>query len=217
MHTYMDRAAYRSTFNFPRQESGTKVCFKCKIEQTVDNFYANKYNRDGLKSECKLCFNKEINDRKNADPVGRLFKSAKGSAKNRGIQFELEKKDILIPLKCPILDIDLYFNNKMGGNSPSIDRIDSNLGYTKDNIVICSWRANHIKGDATVNEMFLIYKNWLSKLNINDEILLLPNHQAYLGRILIHCRERCNDRNIIFDLSKTDLKVPRLCPIWVLN
>ena len=40
--------------------------------------------------------------------------------------------------------------------SPSIDRIDSTKGYTKDNIQIISWRANRIKNDSTPEELMQI-------------------------------------------------------------
>jgi hypothetical protein len=207
MHSYMPRSI------FVRQEIGTKICSKCGKEQIVDNFYTDKHNRDGLKSECKTCFKQELNNRRNSDPIGRLFKSAKNAARIRQREFTLNKEDIIIPTKCPILDIDLYFDNEMGDNSPSIDRINSINGYTKNNIIICSWRANHIKGNATIDEMHAIYNNWDSKHNNDDDLLILPNHRHYLERILIRCKERCNNKNIIFGLTKDDLKIPRLCPV----
>lgn len=37
--------------------------------------------------------------------------------------------------------------------APSIDRINQDSGYTKDNIRVISWRANHIKNDATLEEL----------------------------------------------------------------
>ena len=37
--------------------------------------------------------------------------------------------------------------------SPSLDRIDPNRGYTKDNIIVMSYRANRIKNDATKEEI----------------------------------------------------------------
>ena len=41
-------------------------------------------------------------------------------------------------------------------NSPSIDRIDSTKGYTPDNIQIISWKANRIKGYASVQELEML-------------------------------------------------------------
>jgi hypothetical protein len=207
----MDRSIYRSTFNFPRQETGIKICTKCDVKQIVDNFNSDKHNRCGLKSECKICQKQNTNKRRNTDLIGRLLENSKGAARAKQREFNLQRDDIIIPSKCPILGIDLYFDNKMGGNSPSIDRINSDLGYVKNNIIICSWRANHIKGDATVSEMNAVYNNWFTKVNTN--LLILENHQSYLAHILSHCKERCKDRNIVFNLTKNDLKIPLLCPV----
>ena len=41
-----------------------------------------------------------------------------------------------------------------GDDSPSVDRIDSNKPYSKDNIEIVSWRYNHCKSDTTIEERF---------------------------------------------------------------
>ena len=69
-------------------------------------------------------------------------------------------ESISIPDYCPVLGIKLNYdgNDKSPGwtrqdDSPSIDRIDSNKGYTADNIHIISWRANRIKNDSTPEEL----------------------------------------------------------------
>src|SRR5689334_13568225 len=33
----------------------TKVCSNCKIEKSSSYFYATKFSKDGLQSECKVC------------------------------------------------------------------------------------------------------------------------------------------------------------------
>ena len=45
-----------------------------------------------------------------------------------------------------------YYSNATEG-SPSVDRIDPNGGYVRGNIVVVSWRANRLKGNAMVNEL----------------------------------------------------------------
>lgn len=66
-----------------------------------------------------------------------------------------------IPDVCPILNIPLNYDGVefatgRNDNSPSIDRIDSSIGYTADNIHIISWRANRIKNDSTPEELIKI-------------------------------------------------------------
>lgn len=77
-----------------------------------------------------------------------------------------------LPDHCPILGIKLNYdgtNESKSGysgrmdNSPSIDRIDSNKGYTADNIHVISWRANRIKNDSTVEELRLL-ANYMEKM-----------------------------------------------------
>ena len=43
-------------------------------------------------------------------------------------------------------------------NAPSIDRINNDGGYTKDNIMIMSTRANLLKKNATIDELIMIGK-----------------------------------------------------------
>lgn len=88
-------------------------------------------------------------------PEFRLLSGAKSRAKRKGILFDLVLDDIVIPEYCPVLGVPL-FKSKTGSaneNSPSLDRLDNNKGYTKDNIKVISYRANRIKVDATVEEV----------------------------------------------------------------
>ncbi|MFA5142511.1 MAG: hypothetical protein WC471_06100 [Candidatus Woesearchaeota archaeon] len=68
----------------------------------------------------------------------------------------------VVPDNCPMLGIQLNYDGTGGegwsreDNSPSIDRINSTLGYTKENIQIISWRANRIKNDSTPEELMMI-------------------------------------------------------------
>jgi len=47
--------------------------------------------------------------------------------------------------------------------APSLDRIDSRKGYTKDNIQVISNKANILKNDATLSELKMFAK-WIQSL-----------------------------------------------------
>ena len=88
----------------------------------------------------------------------RMLCSAKSRAKKAGILFDIDLSDILIPKVCPLLGIPIvegHLGGKRGAtpNSPSLDRVQPDLGYTKGNVWVISHRANVIKQDATADEL----------------------------------------------------------------
>ena len=96
--------------------------------------------------------------------ITKMVAQARCRARNKGIVFDITSADIVIPVVCPVLGIPLVLG---GGRStkescPSIDRVDSSKGYTKDNITIVSWRANKLKSNATLTELKLLYEYYAS-------------------------------------------------------
>ena len=91
------------------------------------------------------------------NPEKYLLHTAKSRSKKIGLEFNIDVLDIIIPEKCPILDIPLFIRQGYKGseknpNNPSLDRIDSSKGYVKGNVQVISWRANDLKKDGTVEE-----------------------------------------------------------------
>lgn len=83
-------------------------------------------------------------------------------AKNKKIDFNIDESDIIIPDKCPILEVPLVIGTKGDYEySPSIDRIDNTKGYVKGNIQIISKKANSMKNSATTKELLTFCKNIL--------------------------------------------------------
>ena len=85
------------------------------------------------------------------NPEKIMLRSAKKRSKKAGLAFDIKLEDVEIPTRCPLLGIPLIVGG--GHNSPSLDRIDSAGGYTRDNIWVISNRANRIKSDATLAEL----------------------------------------------------------------
>lgn len=98
-------------------------------------------------------------------PEWKMHQRAKQRSKKYNRDFDLELSDIVIPSHCPVLGIQLEVHEGRSGgnsNSPSLDRVDSTRGYTKDNIQVISHRANMMKVDASKEEL-LMFANWILK------------------------------------------------------
>lgn len=100
-------------------------------------------------------------------PNRSLFRAAQHRSKVKGLDFNLSYDDIVIPNLCPILDIPIVCyagRGKPGGrmDSPSLDRIDNEKGYTKDNIQVISHKANSMKFTASPEEL-LKFADWIYK------------------------------------------------------
>ena len=105
------------------------------------------------------------------NPSYLLWRNAKARSIRKNIYFKLEKEDIKIPVRCPVLGLVLHrYPGKRGGgpSSPTIDRIDPTKGYTKENVHVISKRANMLKNDATPEELVQICKWVLKNLDKKD-------------------------------------------------
>lgn len=96
----------------------------------------------------------------NYSDVRKLVNAAKQRAKMKNLEFDITPNDIDVPEFCPILGEKLIKHTRY---APSIDRIDSTRGYTKDNVWIISRRANLMKNDATVEDLKR-FAEWAIKL-----------------------------------------------------
>jgi len=88
----------------------------------------------------------------------KMIWSAKRRARNKGLEFSITAKDISIPEFCPLLNIPLYKSKtgKPTNNSPTLDRKDNTLGYTKDNVWVISHKANSVKNSLAISELELL-------------------------------------------------------------
>lgn len=91
-----------------------------------------------------------------ADPVGNLLRNAKARAREQGLAFELTREDIVVPALCPVFGVPLVIGTRTGWvtpTSPTLDRVDNTRGYVRDNVCVISWRANELKGSASLEEV----------------------------------------------------------------
>lgn len=116
--------------------------------------YHRKYNiknRDKIRKRRRKHYleNKErlieYNRKFYNSPVGR-FKSYKLNAKNRGIDFTLSFQEF-----CDFIGIRCFYCGR-DTNIVGIDRVNNDIGYTKENCVSCCKRCNMAKGKNTQQE-----------------------------------------------------------------
>lgn len=91
-----------------------------------------------------------------ANPMKTQLYRIKSKCNKTGIDFDLTPEDVIVPDRCPVLDIPIKHNDRLQDDSPSIDRIDPNGGYTKDNIIVVSWKANRLKSNANFIELIRV-------------------------------------------------------------
>lgn len=83
-----------------------------------------------------------------------MWRAAKRRAHIKGLDFNIEISDIVIPEICPILEVPLALGTKNNYEyTPSLDRIDNSKGYIKGNIMVVSKKANSMKNSATPTEL----------------------------------------------------------------
>lgn len=164
-----------------------KFCRKCGEEKPVTEFYKKGSNK--YLSPCKSCCAKVSLAWKTNNPEARklivnnytkrhknkivenqvryqikypqkyLCKAAQDRARKQGVFFDLKFEDIIIPEVCPV------FNKPFERNSPyaaSLDRIEPDRGYVKDNIQVISKLANTMKSSAT-QEQLKEFAKWVLK------------------------------------------------------
>ncbi len=103
---------------------------------------------------CYACHKRSANrvreQKKFWHPEHTLYRNAKDRAKRKGVDFKITVNDIVIPERCPVLDLPLVpQKGKWADNSPTLDRLDPAKGYTRRNIRVISYRANRLKSDGS--------------------------------------------------------------------
>lgn len=160
-------------------QSETKTCKQCNQTKAISDFptHQNKKRKDKsiyVLNTCKRCITDKSNERRRAiahtkeykdqaryyrkinkerHPEKGMFVKARARARESGLEFNIERSDVVIPEYCPVLGIKLEIGqNKKNDNSPSLDRIDNSKGYIKGNVMVISYRANSIKNSGSIEE-----------------------------------------------------------------
>ena len=111
----------------------------------------------------------------------KLLTAIRKRGKIYGYDGSIVAEDLVIPRYCPILGIELFPSVGKGVktldnfyHSPSVDRINSYKGYTKDNVQVVSFRANCLKRDASLWEIRALVSYMESFGIVSTEPSLFP-------------------------------------------
>lgn len=142
-------------------KSGNKICYNCRCKCGAEKIVNSCHLLQGVSTQCRICQGKNFRGEKSpcwsgyGEISGMYFSTIRGAAKVRNLIFGITAKDAWelfekqsksctltgLPLTISQKDyISVKENNLFGTASynlygtASLDRIDSNIGYTKDNI-----------------------------------------------------------------------------------
>ena len=141
----------------------TKTCRICEAEKPITDFYFRK-DSNTYRTECRACQLRIVNKKRHIigskEHARIMLRDAVKRSKKKKTKVTLTKKDIqnMAVQHCPILGIKLIIGSQDWFNSPSLDRIDNNKGYTKDNVIMVSHMANSIKNQATPDQILKVGK-----------------------------------------------------------
>lgn len=107
----------------------------------------------GKRAGCSQCSAAYMRRRRQGRPELALVERAKERARTRDLPFDLTTKDVAVPTICPALGIPLITGQKRAATSPSLDRIQPQLGYVAGNVRVLSDRANRLKGNLDLIEL----------------------------------------------------------------
>ncbi len=145
-----------------------KTCWKCKVVQSLENFAKNRSKSNGHSAECRACvkaYNKQHvienaeyyrqyrQKKRNLDLAWYLFLECRTRARRKGLTFNLDPADIVIPAVCPVFGFSFRVGRENRDFAASVDRIDSELGYVKGNVRVISYLANRMKSNASENQL----------------------------------------------------------------
>lgn len=139
----------------------TKRCGRCGETKPTTEFNFHSVTKDGLQGNCRLCRSVKVAlavDGWSYVAIHRVYASV-SSRRKRGLDCEfdidsawLDSRITEIGYRCELSGVKFNMDDSRSPAHPSIDRIDSSCGYTKDNCQIVCCSINYAKNDLTQAE-----------------------------------------------------------------
>lgn len=141
-----------------------------------------------------------------------LWREARRRSLQKGVPFTLRPEDIIVPDVCPVLGTPFRLGSGCSlDESPTLDRLRPELGYTKENVQVISYKANRIKNNATLEDMAHLVDFYTNPLQVCVEVH--PDQEVLRKRLWSRRRREARGRGLEFNLTLDDLLVPLCCPV----
>ena len=168
-------------------KNGKLRCHRCREYKSIDNFTAKGSEipiRGYRRTTCKNCTN-EIRKQSSlkwpdTESLIRCLNSrllgAKDRARKQNIKFDLTL-DFLLELwkkqngKCALSGLPMTYISLKGRipTNVSLDKIDRNLGYIKDNVQLVCMACNQMKSDLSEDLLYLFCKQIVLKYEKDEK------------------------------------------------
>jgi hypothetical protein len=170
-----------STLNYRKRKAESfvytiteKLCSHCQNRKPIADFRKDITGVDGYCSKCKKCQYEICTDSRKAYELNKWAKRCFLHAKKHS-KYDFEINEAFIEElyekqngKCYWFNVDLKPSNiAKYPFQPSLDRLDREKGYTKDNVVLACYTANIGRNTSTV-EIFQEFIKELKK-SLNDK------------------------------------------------
>ena len=130
-----------------------KICSKCKIEKSIEDFSFDKRLKNGRQGTCKECKKIECQEyrKTHIGLLNTIYNNQVVNSKKRNYPLPLyNKKEFIFWAIYQPKFYELYDKWKWSGYEkdfvPSIDRLDDYKPYSFDNIQFLTWKENNEKG-----------------------------------------------------------------------
>jgi hypothetical protein len=171
LDNFSKSSKYKRGYDYRCKPCNRTRAIEYHTKNKEDILFKWKTKRLNLTKEEKeqIALKSQINYRDNY--IRLLVQRARERARNNNYICDLDEDDIILPEKCPLLNVPFVLGDpKNKWYTYSLDKIDPQKGYTKDNIQIITYLANTMKNKASKEELITFAKNIL-KLFKEDDIV----------------------------------------------
>lgn len=157
-----DKFGLLTIIEHSHKDKAKRSFFNCKCDCGNEKVVAGSALKGGNTKSCGCILTKP----NNYAEVTKILKSYRHGAQAKGLDFDLSREDFenILRQSCHYCGIEKGNSIKCFNGEyffyNGVDRIDSNKGYTLDNVVACCSKCNYAKRDLPVED----FKEWVTRI-----------------------------------------------------